>query len=149
MTTTVSFATRNCVVIGCDSLATSTVPMVNPHKLLDKFFNPNDLSLKVDEDGNPLLNKFNDLGSIIENLPYNQLPNVTKIYSLGDTSIGVLFAGIAVINDRSIKNIIDDFLDDEKVSKYLKESSYTVKGVSDRLKDFIQVQYDSEYKDSD
>lgn len=146
MTTTVSFLSRNCVVIGCDSLATTTTSMINPYPIIDKYFDEdNDYKLKEDDEGNPLLKDFDDLNSYIESIPYNQLPSVTKIFNLKPTNMGVLFAGISVINDRSIKNLIDDFLTIEEINDYLKKSSFTVSGVSKRLKNFIGEEYDKEY----
>lgn len=150
MTTTVSFATRDCVVIGCDSLATTTTSMINPFPILKDFFEDNEeLTIKTDEEGEPVLKKFGDLGQYIEDVPYNQLPSVTKIFNLEPTNIGVLFAGIAVLNDKSIKNIVDDFLDDDDIKKYLSKSSYTVSGTTERLKKFLEDEYDEQFSDAE
>jgi len=75
--------------------------------------------------------------------------NIDPIFNLKPTNVGVLFAGISVINDRSIKNLIDDFLIREEIIDYLKKSSYTISGISKRLKKFIEIEYDKEFGDQE
>ena len=41
MTTTISLATRDCIVLGCDSLATTIRPFLDPFLLADYFFEQN------------------------------------------------------------------------------------------------------------
>lgn len=106
MTTTLSFATRDCVVIGCDSLATTTRPMIDPFNFLSKYLEIDKdgvVKLKKKGDGSNRLSTITDLSSLIEDIPYNQQTNVTKIYKINDTKIGVLFAGIAAIGEMSVK----------------------------------------------
>lgn len=154
MTTTVSFATRDCVVIGCDSLATSTYPFIDPFELINNFFelssskkNKGGISLKKNKDGEVVLKDVGELLSLSQQVPYNQQPNVTKIFYIKPAKVGVLFAGIAAIGEMSVKNIIDDFLDNEDTIKYLQD--YTVYGVSERLSQFIRNLYNSAFpKDS-
>lgn len=147
MTTTISFATRDCVVIGCDSLATTTMPMIDPYRLMEQFFDlDSGLSLKEDEDGRPLLREFKDIADLIEKVPYNQLPSVTKIFDLKPAKIGLLFAGVAAIGDHSVKNLIDSFRSDEVVGKYL-EGTYTVSGTAKRLYKHISKYYEEEFSD--
>ncbi len=148
MTTTLSFATRDCVVIGCDSLATSSRPMIDPFELLDRFIEVDkkgDLELKKGKDGKVIFKQLSDLSTLIEDLPYNQQTNVTKIYNIQGCKVGVLFAGIASIGEMSVKNIIDDFTDEPEVEKYIK-SSVTVKGITNKLADYIKKIYDISFK---
>lgn len=148
MTTTISFATRDCVVIGCDSLATTTVPMLDPFRLLNDFFDQDDgLSLKKDEEGEPKLKTFQDLQAYIEAVPYNQLPNVTKIFDLKPAKIGILFAGTAVIAGHSIRNLVDAFKAEDEIAAYL-AGNYTVRGTAKRLYDYISTYYEDEVRDS-
>tara|TARA_R110002126_G_scaffold13356_2_gene58082 strand:+ start:1133 stop:2158 length:1026 start_codon:yes stop_codon:yes gene_type:complete len=150
MTTTLSFATRDCVVIGCDSLATTIRPMIDPYNFINKFLDIDDkgtISLTKNEDGSETLTKISDIVNFIEDVPYNQQTNVTKIYKVNGTKVGVLFAGIAAIGEMSVKNIIDDFTEEKDISKYIKESSVTVHGIATRLRGFIKSLYDSSFKD--
>lgn len=152
MTTTISFATRDCLVMGCDSLATSTKPMIDPYLFINKFIDisaDGEISLKKEDNGNEILRKTTDIASLIEDIPYNQQTNVTKIYHLPGTKIGVLFAGIASIGDMSVMNIIDAFVDDANVKKYIQDSTVTVQGITTRLADYIDKIYQPKYKDED
>ncbi|MGM0587896.1 MAG: hypothetical protein ACQETE_05760 [Bacteroidota bacterium] len=152
MTTTASFVTRDCVVMGCDSLATTSKPMLDPHVLLQHYFNiekDGSLTLKKNDEGDRRLNNIANISSILEKIPYNQQSNVTKIYHLAPANIGVLFAGIASIGDMSIKNIMESFLDDDDVKDYLKKSSYTISGTASRLMDFISNIYSKEFSGED
>ncbi len=148
MTTIVSLATRNCIVIGCDSLATSMKPMIDPLDFMNKFMDEdekNNYGLKLDDAGKPIFKDLSDLTSITESIPTNQIPNVTKIFHLKPSHIGILVAGISIIGEKSIKNLIDEFIAEEKINKYLKDD-YTVQGVSKRLFEYTKKYYEEAFK---
>lgn len=151
MTTILSVATRECIAIACDSLATDIRPMVDPWDFMDKFFeikNPGkgaDVILKKDKDGNPLLKNNTDFYQMLEDIPYNQLPTVTKIFHLYPANAGLLISGASIIRERSLKNIIEEFLAKDEIAKYLKRN-YSIKGIADRLYKFIKVYYDEAFK---
>jgi hypothetical protein len=94
MTTTISLATRDCIVLGCDSLATSISAFLDPTLLLDNFFEANG-DLKRDAAGNPILQKSTQLGVMVRQVPQDQLPNVTKLFQLKPLPIGLTFSGAA------------------------------------------------------
>lgn len=118
--------------------------MIDAVILLDKFF---------DSDGNPILNSegkpkagdTKELREIIERVPYNQSPNVTKLFELSPAHVGVMFSGAALVGDKSIRNLIDEFLDDSDVKKYF-DGDYVISKISERLKDFIQPLYNDAYE---
>jgi hypothetical protein len=145
MTTTISFAARDCIVLGCDSLATTTSPVVSLHSLVQFFDFDNDFCLRNDEGGKPVLKNLADLQ--FDDLPFNQIPNVTKIFSLAPAHAGLLFAGIAAINNKSIKNLIDEFLGIAEIRSYLRRE-YTVLGIANRLRDHIRKDYEAEFGNS-
>lgn len=121
------------------------MPMIDPYRLMEQFFDlKNGLTLKEGDDGDPILKDFSDISAIIERVPYNQLPSVTKIFTLKPANIGLLFAGAAAIGNHSIKNLIDEFRSDEKVSDYLK-GTYTISGTARRLHDHLMKFYEEEY----
>ena len=63
MTTLAALATRECLVLGCDSLGTQLDRLIDPADLI-KFFDPDkDYALRVDADGRPLLKSFEDIHS--------------------------------------------------------------------------------------
>lgn len=110
MTTTISLATRDCIVLGSDSLATSAVPTIDPFKLADHFFEKSG-ALKCESDGSPLLKNAAQLSAFVSRTPKDQLPNVTKLFYLKPYPIGVTFSGASIIGEYSIKNLVDAFLD--------------------------------------
>ncbi len=119
--------------------------MIDPYRLMEQFFDvENGFSLKEDENGEPMLREFKDIASLIEKVPYNQLPSVTKIFDLKPAKIGLLFAGVAAIGDHSVKNLIDLFRSDDDVKKYLK-GTYTVSGTAKRLYNHISGYYENEF----
>jgi len=78
MTTIVSFASRDCIVCGCDSLGTVQRPMIDPGRLFRHAFDQSGV-LKVDQDGKPIIKDFADMMQHVESIPYNQLPNMIKL----------------------------------------------------------------------
>lgn len=147
MTTLISFATRDCLVVGCDSLATSTKPMIDFFTFYKKYFNDAGKVLK-DNSGNILLEDNDSLRREFENIPYNQLPNVTKLYQLKPAIACVMFAGLSIVGDKSIRNLIDSFLSETHIKEYL-NGNYYIRGIATRLKKYIQIDYNKTYESWD
>jgi hypothetical protein len=143
MTTTISLATRDCIVLGCDSLATSIRPFLDPFRLGDYFFEQNG-DLKRDANGNPLLQKTTQLSAFIQNVPQDQLPNVTKIFQLEPLSVGLLFSGASGLGDLSVKNLVDSFLADASFAPF-KAVAPSVKQVADAFYAFTTNIYNQSY----
>ena len=62
MTTLVALATKDTLVMGCDSLGSVNRTLVDPLHLVRDFFDPNDeWKLKSDEQGKPFLKTFGDI----------------------------------------------------------------------------------------
>ena len=61
MTTLVALPTKDAVVMGCDSLATVSKPLVDPLTILDEYFDSESGDLKVDGAGKPVLAHISDL----------------------------------------------------------------------------------------
>ncbi len=142
MTTLVSLATRDCVVIGCDSLATSPISVMSFKNLINNFFDSATGDVKI----NPKIKTASDIFRDIEQVPYNQLPSVTKIFNLhAELPVGVLFAGIAAIGNKSIKNLIDEFsLSIDK--EYHK--NYTLDDLATRFLDYLTPEFESAFSSS-
>ncbi len=148
MTTTISLATRDCIVLGCDSLATSVAPALDPFAVADNFFEQNG-DLKLGGDGRPLLKNTAQLSAFIRRLPRDQLPNVTKLYHLKPYKVGVTFAGASVIGDYSIKNLVDAFLQTcaALVVPHENTGAITVENVAKAFYEFTKNIYENAYKD--
>ena len=146
MTTTVSFATRDCIAIGCDSLATASRRFVEPTTFINEFFDENG-ELKFGTDGKPLLQSTADVldPRFLKSIPYNQIPTATKIFALDPSEkdpVGLLFAGIAQIGESTMQNLIGEFRSTHK--EFLK-SNYGIEEVTNKLLSFFGAKYDSQY----
>lgn len=141
MTTLISLATRDSIVIGCDSLATVSQPMIEPRKLRDHFFDK-DGNLLNDASGVPLLKKADQLRAFTQKVPKNQLPNVTKIYPLEPIHAGALFSGISGIGDKTIRNLVESFLGSDAFRNLHDHGrAYTLKEVGEELMKQMVVGY--------
>jgi len=133
MTTTVSLAARDFIVIGCDSLATMSMDLLFPFPIATDFFDAEG-NLKLGDDGKPLLT-LAKLQSQAVSLPVNQLPDVTKIYGLAPVNAGLLFAGISRIGNSTIRNVVETFKSNEWFNAHARTA--TVEEISTRLKAHI------------
>ncbi len=150
MTTLVALATKDALVLGCDSLGTVTKPMVDPFTLLGEFFDPGiDGKLKFGEDGKPLLKNFLDIYNKTESVPYDHMTHVSKLFSLSPLPMGVMLTGIASIGNRTIKSLIFEFREKElkKIIKTRSKGGFTVKSVAQKLLKFIMKYYEVEYSE--
>lgn len=143
MTTTISLATRDCIVLGCDSLATSIRPFLDPFRLIDHFFEQSG-EIKNGPDGKPILQKTSQLSAFLQNVPQDQLPNVTKLFQLEPLPIGLLFSGASGLGDLSVKNLVNSFLTDASFAPF-KQSSPLVKQVADAFYTFVTNIYNQAY----
>ena len=80
MTTIVSLAVRDFIVVGCDSLATTSTDLVYPYDITSLYFDSKTGKLKCDADGKPLLQRPGQIWEKAKTLPIDQLPSVTKLY---------------------------------------------------------------------
>ena len=60
MTTLVALATKDSLVLGCDSLGSVTKWMIDPSVVFNEFFDANS-KLKIGQDGKSVLQEFDDL----------------------------------------------------------------------------------------
>lgn len=146
MTTLVALATKDALVMGCDSLSTVTRPLVDPFNLVEYFDGQNNWKLKLDKDGKPLLTDWYKLYDKTEIVPYANMTHVSKIFSLSPLPIGILTTGIASIEQRTIKSLINEFKANNvflnKTGGYRK-----VKTISSQLLSFLWKKYCARYPD--
>jgi len=150
MTTLVALATRDSLVMGCDSLGSITKRMVDPFDVIVDFFDSNnEWKLKVDEKGDPILQTFDDIYKKSQDIPFDHMTHMTKLFSLSPLEMGVMTTGIASIGERTLKSIINEFKEiDDAFDKKRKSTNYTVKSISKRLMAFINGFYQKRYKDA-
>lgn len=140
MTTLISLASRDFIVVGCDSLATFSMPLLKPKSFETTFFDHNG-ELRKDSTGKPILQKIDQIWQAAELVPVNQLPSVTKVFDLMPKKAAVLFAGAARINDITVKNIVEAFKESDN---FKKDSKYTIRSTANLLKDYLLETYISQ-----
>lgn len=120
-----------------------SAPVVNPYEFINDFFDPNrGYEIRKDANGDPLLSNFGQIFQYQRELPFNQIPSVTKIFPLTPAHAGVLFSGIAAVNDRSIRDLTESFV--ETQYDFL-NGEHSMEDVATRLRDHFAVEYKAEY----
>ena len=146
LTTLVALNTKDGVVLGCDSLATVTRRMVDPFAL-GAFFEQSAqgafTELSKDPNGEPVLD-FAKLYQQSQEIPYNHMTLVDKLFSLAPLDIGVMYTGISSIGDRTIKNIIQEFKDSQLQGED-SQSNYTVSDIGSMLLTTLRNHYVQAY----
>jgi hypothetical protein len=117
VTTIISLAARDFIVVGCDSLATTSLDLVYPHEISSAFFDDTTGALKLDSTGKPLLQNSRQIWEKAQNMPIDQLPSVTKLYDLEPFRACLLFAGASRIGNTTIWNLVETFKAEEDVKK--------------------------------
>ena len=141
MTTILSLAARDFIVVGCDSLATTSDDLIFPYEITSEFFDDKG-DLKLNASGKPLLQKSAQIWNKTKSMPVNQLPSVTKLYDLEPMRACMLFAGTSIIGNTTIWNLVDTFKADPEV--VAKSSTYTVEWLAQKLRVFIEQLYQRE-----
>lgn len=141
MTTIVSLAARDFIVVGCDSLATTSLDLVFPHELSADFFEANG-NLKLDANGKPLLRNSSEIWSRAKSMPVDQLPSVVKLYDLEPMKACLLFAGASRIGDTTIRNLVETFKAKKEIRS--RKSTYTIEWVGNQFRDFVIATYERE-----
>jgi len=151
MTTLVALATKDALVMGCDSLGTVTKELVDPFSLINEFFDTNtdEWKLKAGDNGEPLLRDFSQIWQKAQVVPFNSMTHVDKLFSLAPLEMGVMMTGISSIGRRTIKSIIKEFKNDKQYCASSKErkEGYTVKECAEALLAFIKTYYDKEFSE--
>jgi len=146
MTTLIALSTKDSLVLGCDSLGTSTQFLLNPFDLIEFF--DNEFKLKKDKDGNPLLKEFSDIWRKRQDLPFAHMTHMTKLFSLSPLPMGIMCTGITSISNRTIKSLIEEYRRKEMVSgEKPKQDNYTVEEIAKGILSFISQHFEKEYPD--
>lgn len=141
MTTLVALASQHALVMGSDSLGTVSKRLVDPMSLIDYFDTENEFKLKVDAQGQPLLNGFFDVFNKAENVPYNQLLHVTKLFGFPTMPVGIMFTGITSIGSESVRGLVTDFLRSEATSYSKSPNTFDIGAVAQSLFDAVREKY--------
>lgn len=134
--------------MGADSLGTVTRLFVDPFQLMDFFDQQNGFELKKLPDGSPALRDFSYLMQEAQQIPYNQVANVRKLFDLNPLPMGVMFTGVTSIGDRTVGSLIAEFQEtDRALRRTTRPANYTVQATAKRLLRFLNTRYDAEFGD--
>lgn len=146
MTVLVALSTKDALVMGCDSLGSTTKPLVDPFDLVPDYFDPKDeWKLKTDKDGKPILKDLGNIYKKAQNVPFDHMTHMTKLYSLQPLEMGVMMTGIASIGDRTIKSLVTEFRNEKMNPGPKKPANYTVRSISQKLLKFVYGFYDEQF----
>jgi hypothetical protein len=152
MTTLISLAARDFIVVGCDSLATTMADMVHPWKIGEEFFDDQG-QLKLGSDGLPLLKTVDQIWERAQSMPVDNLPSVTKLFDLEPYRACLLFSGASRIGEMTIQNIVAGFkaglpnLKAKPRGKGSRREPYTMEMLANTLKEYICQVYGQEFKE--
>ena len=144
MTTLVALNTMDALVMGCDSLGTVSRRLVDPFDLTEYFDLDGDFKARRGEDGEPLLTDFMQIYMKSQMVPYDHMTYVDKLFSLHPLPMGVMFAGLTSLGQRTIKSLVEEFKVDRELFPKV-STSYTVQAVGQSLLKFLRVHYEKEY----
>lgn len=96
-------------------------------------------------DGTPELSNLRVLLGQAQEIPYNQMSHVDKMFPLSPLPMGVMLTGISSIGNRTVKTLIAEFTRNDKAFAPVNKANYTVRSISERLLAFLRQRYDAEY----
>lgn len=150
MTTLVALACKDALVMGTDSLGTFAKRLIDPVDLLRYFDANDDYKLKLDDQGNPMLDNLRTLFEQAQDVPYNQQSNLTKLFDLSPLPMGVMFTGIASIGNQTIRKHITKFKEDDPLFNVGSEpSNYSVQSAGSALLKHLRHAYVCAFPDPD
>lgn len=148
MTSLVALATKDALVLGCDSLGTALKYLVDPSELAEFFDFKKDFELKKDGNGNPVLRNIRSIWNKAKLIPYTHMTHMTKLFSLSPLEMGVMSAGLVSIGDRTIQSLIEEFKSQGPAFKTKpKPKNYTVRSIAKKMLDFILRDFERAYPD--
>lgn len=133
MTTIVAVASKEAIVMGTDSLGTESRRLIGLPDIA-KYYDDSTKVVTID---------LEDLLSESQMVPYNQLPNVSKLFPVPSLPMGIMFTGITSIGDRTIGGIIAE-LDGELRS--IASGDYTVDDVATLILAHVRQRYEDEFE---
>jgi hypothetical protein len=143
LTTLVALASKHSVVVGTDSLGTSTRRLIDVTDIF-KFFDHND-EWKPRTEGDNALKDLFDLFGASRDVPYNQLLHVTKLFRLGKLPVAAMFTGITSIGTDTVRGLIAAFADQDPAMQD-PTIDYTVATLSEKLLEFLRLAYKDQYQ---
>ena len=145
MTTIVALAARDFIVVGCDSLATTSADLAFPADITATFFEPTG-ELKKDANGVALLQNARQIWEKAQSMPVDQLPSVTKLYDLEPIRACLLFAGASRVGNTTIWNLVEKFKAQAEIADHA--AACEMNWLAEKLGEFIEGVYQAEIPDA-
>jgi hypothetical protein len=140
VTINIAVVTSDALVLGCDSVASVTTPMLNPFG--QGFTKGEDGNFVKDKDGNFLVPVKG-----IEHIVTDVMSGVTKMFKLYDeknTVVAATTSGLGKLNDRPIAGIAYDFAQSIQTPKKGKQKYTKVLEVVNAFHEFVRVEYEND-----
>ncbi len=138
MTINVALVTTDALILGCDSVASTSKTVIEPWRFLDR---EQDGTAKLDADGK-IVARFDY--SAYTTVVTDVWSGVTKMFELcrEGSKIAATTAGLAALNDRSMSNLAAQFLQEIHGAP----GSDQVEEVVKRFLGFMRAAYDQHYE---
>ena len=141
MTINIGLVTSEAVVLGCDSVASTTGYFLDPFS-----------RLVLDKDGNP---KLDDKGKLIaqfemseiEEVVTNAWGGVTKMFEIhpNPSPVAAVTSGLAKLNERTISSIAADFFQKQSGRE---PKLVSVRSISNAFLRYMRKEYETHYKNT-
>lgn len=137
MTINVALVTRDAVILGCDSVASTTKSMLEPWDFIERN---EDGSAKTDENGRFVARFTPDA---ISSVPTDVWSGVIKMFELcgGPARVAGTTAGLAILNGRSMASFASQFRNELAATGGCERFEEVVK----RFLEFMRREYDKNY----
>ena len=145
MTTLVALATKDTLVMGCDSLGSVTTPLIDPVDLIEFFDSDKEFELKLDAEGKPKIKSFYDIYRKAIPIPIEHMTHTSKLFSLDPLRAGVMFTGITSIGERTVKSLVEEFIAEK--GKSIESTLYSIEQVVDQIREHIMKYYKEEFEE--
>lgn len=144
MTINIAVVTSDALVLGCDSVASVTTPMISP--FATGFAKGKDGKAIKDENGNILIPMKN-----VEHVVTDVMGGVTKmfkIYDEKDIVVAAITSGLGKLNDRPIAAVAHDFSRSVGTPRRGKQKYSKVEDVVRGFYDFMRSEYETDQQGS-
>jgi len=138
VTINIAVVSSEALVLGCDSVASVTTPMMNPFN--EGFAKDKDGNVIKDDQGRWLVPMVG-----IEHVVTDVMAGVTKMFKIYDarhTVVAATTAGMGKLNDRPIAGIAYDFAQSVKRGKKMTK----VSAVAQAFYDYVRAEYERDQK---
>jgi len=145
MTINIGLITSDGLILGCDSIASSTRSMIDPFSADVEYAKDDKGKLLVDSEGNSLVAISPDNITRVVTSAFGGAKKMFSVYENGNTAVAAITSGMGKVRDRTIYGLVEDFI--VFSSKRAKPYANVETVVKAFLK-FIRKEYEIHYKNA-